>query len=260
VGNRLAVLSDIHGNLLALEAVLKDLEQLGGADKIWILGDLVAFGPRPVECLDKITALKDTKVISGNTDRYLVTGQRPHIDPPKDESEWQAIQKMLNERDANFNWTVSKLSFANYESLAKLGHNLEYEISGYGWAVGYHGAPGNDEGFITPEMPDHDVLDQLLDREGRLAFGGHLHVAMDRTIGRWRVVNVGSVGMPNDHIRATYAMVSFDENMLKIDLRRVDYDVEAVIRDLQQSGNPSWEWVATQIKAPLNKPTPQGAS
>src|SRR4051812_15315475 len=98
MGNRLAVLSDIHGNLLALEAVLHDLEQLGGADKIWILGDLCAFGPRPVEVLDKINELKDARVISGNTDRYLVTGQRPKLNTPKDEAEWQLAQNMMRER------------------------------------------------------------------------------------------------------------------------------------------------------------------
>jgi predicted phosphodiesterase len=78
---RLAVLSDIHGNRLALEAVLHDLKQCGGADKTWVLGDLCAFGPRPVECLHLIRDLPQTEVIRGNTDRYLVTGERPTLRP-----------------------------------------------------------------------------------------------------------------------------------------------------------------------------------
>src|SRR5438045_8311754 len=86
---RLAVLSDIHGNILAFEAALRDLRQQGGADKMWILGDLCAFGPRPLECLQLIRDLPQAEVISGNTDRYLVTGERPPIDHPKDEAGWQ---------------------------------------------------------------------------------------------------------------------------------------------------------------------------
>ena len=74
---RLAILSDIHGNLLALDAVLRDLKDAGGADKLWILGDLVALGPRPAECLARIREMKDAKAISGNTDRYVFNGDQP---------------------------------------------------------------------------------------------------------------------------------------------------------------------------------------
>ncbi len=247
MANRLAVLSDIHGNLLALEAVLRDLDAAGGADKTWILGDLCAFGPRPVECLQRVRDLPETSVISGNTDRYIITGQRPAVRRVKEEAEWQQARAEILEHDANFDWTTSQLSFADYEQLSKLGLHLEIEFPGYGWAIGYHGAPGNDEGKILPDTPDHEVIDQLMDREGQLAFGGHTHLPMDRDLGRWRVVNVGSVGMPKDERRACYALVVFDENQLSVELRRVEYDVEAVIRDLQQCGNPSWEWVAAHL-------------
>ena len=93
---KIALLSDIHGNLLALEAVLHDLTQAGGVDKTWILGDLCAFGPRPVECLQRIRDLPDAEVISGNTDRYLITGARPtfHV---QDEAEWQKIPDEVRE-------------------------------------------------------------------------------------------------------------------------------------------------------------------
>src|SRR5215510_1606230 len=64
---RLAVISDIHGNLAALEAVLYDLESLGGADLTWCLGDLAAFGPRPAECIRRIKALAE--VMKANTSR-----------------------------------------------------------------------------------------------------------------------------------------------------------------------------------------------
>src|SRR5262249_49786772 len=116
---RLAVFSDIHGNLVAFEAALADLEALGGADRIWILGDLAAYGPRPAECIRRVKELvgddenrpKDggshdtpsqngasrdekrpkVRAISGNTDRYLVTGQRMAEAPATDEQSFQSL-------------------------------------------------------------------------------------------------------------------------------------------------------------------------
>lgn len=60
---RLAALADIHGNLVALEAALADLEALGGADRTWVLGDLANYGPRPVECIQRIQGLHNVEVI-----------------------------------------------------------------------------------------------------------------------------------------------------------------------------------------------------
>ncbi len=238
---RLAVLSDIHGNRLALEAVLRDLKQCGGADKTWVLGDLCAFGPRPVECLHLIRDLPGTEVIRGNTDRYLVTGERPTL-RPKDESDWQTIPDRLRQRDANFNWTVSRLAFADYEYLAKLHHEVSLDVPGYGRVIGYHGVPGDDERGLFADTPADEVLDQMLDREGRIGFGGHTHIAMDRDLGRWRVVNVGSVGLSKNTTQACYALATFEAGSVTVDLRRVEYDLPAVEKDMQQQDHPGLTW------------------
>src|SRR5215467_1372413 len=156
---RLAILSDIHGNVLALDAVLRDLKDAGGADKLWILGDLVAYGSRPIECLARVRELKDAQVIAGNTDRYVFNGARPRPGGAKDEAEWQARLQAFYTRDANFNWTASQLSFADYEYFAKLRPELDIEAPDYGWVIGYHGAPGNDEAVLLPDTPDEEVLD-----------------------------------------------------------------------------------------------------
>jgi predicted phosphodiesterase len=245
---RLAVLSDIHGNLLALEAVLHDLTAMGGADKTWILGDLCAFGPRPVECLELIRDLPNVEVISGNTDRYLITGDRPR-EQIKDEADWQQFPEKLRQRDADFAWTVSKLSYAAYEYLAKLRHELHLTVPAYGIVIGYHGAPGSDERYLRPDTPDDEVLDQFLDREGRLGFGGHTHIPMDRDLGLWRVVNVGSVGMPPDYVHASYALVTFENGEASFDLRSVAFDVQAVVKDMQDQDHPTGPRAMELIKA-----------
>jgi predicted phosphodiesterase len=245
---RLAVLSDIHGNRLALEAVLGDLKQCGGADKTWVLGDLCAFGPHPVECLHLIRDLPQTEVIRGNTDRYLVTGERPTL-RPQDEADWQTIPDRLRERDANFNWTVSRLAFADYEYLSKLHRELSLDVPDYGRVIGYHGAPGDDERNLLPDTPADEVLDQMLDREGRLGFGGHTHIAMDRDLGHWRVVNVGSVGLPRDAAQACYALATFEAGSATVALRRVEFDMAAVEKDMQQQDHPGLSWWRSVLKA-----------
>jgi len=244
---RLAVLSDIHGNQRGLEAVLDDLKQAGGADITWILGDLCAFGPRPAECLQIIRDIPKVHVIAGNTDRYLITGQLP-MGRPKDEAEWQQRGAKQREIASTFAWGVDRLNFANYEYLAKLHHGLDFEASGYGWVIGYHGSPGDDEYVMLPDTPDEEVIDQFLDSEGRLGFGGHTHLPMDRDLGRWRVVNVGSVGLPKDEPRACYVLATFEGDQATLEFRRVDYDIDSVLADLKQQDFPAMNWITANMK------------
>ena len=248
---RLAILSDIHGNLHALEAVLADLEAQGGADRTWILGDLVAFGPDPGGCLDRIRALpqETTQVIQGNTDRYVTRGARPSWRQPTAE-EWPAFVDEMVERDRNFEWTSSQLNGEQAEYLLKLGTDLSLEAPGYGWAIGFHAAPGDDEAVLLDYTPDDEILDWLLDRQGRLAFGGHTHRAMDRDLGAWRFINVGSIGLPFDEPGASYVIVTFADGQAQVDFRRVPFDVDAVVQGLEDKQHPAKGWVIRHLRNP----------
>jgi len=79
---RLALLSDVHGNSIALDAVLADVDARGGADEYLVLGDLVALGHDPLGVLRRLRALPNVAFTRGNTDRYVVTGERPDVDDP----------------------------------------------------------------------------------------------------------------------------------------------------------------------------------
>ena len=74
---RIALLSDIHGNPLALDAVLADIAAQGGVDTYWVLGDFSSLGYDPVGVLERVTALPNASFTRGNHDRYTVTGERP---------------------------------------------------------------------------------------------------------------------------------------------------------------------------------------
>lgn len=261
---KLAVLSDIHGNLVALEAALADLDALGGADTIWVLGDLAAFGTRPAESIRRVLALreqygeKNVHMIGGNTDRYLVTGARPGGKSIKEDDEdaadkLRAMFESIRTRDEALNWTAAQLSLDDYIALRKLGGELSLEVADYGWVIGYHGTPGDDEGFLLPDTPDEAARDALLDREGRLAIGGHIHVQMDRDLGGWRALNVGSIGMSFDQPgRAQWGLLTFESGeagALTVDLRSVPYDVDAVFADLAAVEYPlPAEWLRARMK------------
>jgi predicted phosphodiesterase len=260
---RLAVFSDIHGNLVAFEAALSDFEALGGADYIWILGDLAAFGPRPAECVRRVKAMVDAaeadeakkgtvRAIRGNTDRYLVTGASPEQRPAENA---EALEKMLSGLRRINNgllWALEQLTFEDYEFLSKLGGECDLHAEGYGYVIGYHGTPGNDEGVLSPKTSEEEASDALLDREGRLGIGGHIHIQMDRLLERsgWRVINVGSIGMSKDMPgRAQWGLFTFENRDVTVDLRAVPYDVDAVIADLNAVGFPSTEWAASVLRS-----------
>lgn len=241
---RLAVLSDIHGNALALEAVLADLKAQGGADHTWILGDIVATLSRPIETMQILRQMKadnpeTVEIIGGNVDRYVVMGERRKA-PPSNTEEWAKFAEFTRAREADCTFVSERLSWEDAEFIQKsIGRELAMEVPGYGWVIGFHGAPGRDEANLYPDTPDHEILDALLDSAGRLAFGGHTHMAMDRDLGLWHVVNDGSVGMPFDgDPRPSYVIATFVGDSVQIDTRRIEYNLEMACQDLVAQGHP----------------------
>jgi len=244
---RLVALSDIHGNLPALEAVLDDVQTQSAPDAIWVLGDLAAFCPWPVETLARLRELPNVAFLQGNTDRYLVTGRRPdlRVQSPED---WSKAPARLAERDANFRWTVERLSYADYEFLHTLPSTLEMDIPGYGRVVAVHAAPADDEAVILSDTPDDQVRVHLSGLDARLLLYGHTHRPLDRTVDGVRLVNGGSVGLPLDgDPRAAYALLEFESERCAVAIRRVAYDVEAVIAELERVEHPGRRWVGLKL-------------
>jgi predicted phosphodiesterase len=258
---RLAVLSDIHGNLTALEAALADLAAQGGADHTWFLGDFALFGPRPAESVARVRAMFDAvtddeakkhtlRAIRGNTDRYVVYGMLPKATAAKDAESLDKFRADVHNFAARHEWCLAQLSFEDYDFLHKLPGETDLHAEDYGYVIGYHGIPGDDEGnTLTPTSSEDEATDALLDREGTLGIGGHIHVQMDRPVGAWRIVNVGSIGISFDNPgKAQYGIFTFENGEVNVDLRAVPYDVEAVIAVSRQRGNPATDWLAGKLR------------
>lgn len=245
---RLAVLSDIHGNLPALEAVLADVQAQGAPDFYWVLGDLAAFCPWPAEAIARLRTLPNASFLQGNTDRYLVTGRRPalSIHSPED---WAAAPARLAERDANFRWTVERLSWADYEFLRDLPTRLGMDVPAYGRIVAFHANPADDEANIFPDAPDEEVRPYLAGLDVRLVLYGHTHRPVERTVDGVRLVNGGGVGFSLDgNPHPAYVLLDFADGECTVTLRRVTYDREAVVAELERVEHPARVLVGRWIR------------
>ncbi len=237
---RLAMLSDIHGNPLALDAVLADIQSQGQVDAYWVLGDFTALGYDPVTPLEKVTALPHASFTRGNTDRYVVTGDLP-VQP---ESALQDPTLLLQVIEAarSFAWTRGYLSAAGWlDWLTNLPLEVRVTLPDGTRLLGVHASPGRDDGSgIQPTHSDDQLERRLAGCEADLVIVGHTHVPLDRQVGKRRVINLGSVSNPvTPGLEATYVLLDADEHGYRIQWRRVDYDREAVITAIEHSRHPT---------------------
>ena len=236
---RIAVLSDVHGNLPALEAVMSHLKTQGGYDEIWVLGDLAVFCPYPAQVLERLAPLPKARFVQGNTDGYLVTGRRPPQMAVQDESQWKSMPGFLKERDASFRWTVSQVSYEGYLLLRELPFQHRAEIPSYGAVLAVHGSPLGDEVGVWEHTTDADLRDMLSSTDFRLLLCGHTHCPLDRSLDSKRVINVGSVGLPLDgDRRAAYAMLDIEGDQCQSALHRVEYDIDSAQKKILLAGLP----------------------
>jgi predicted phosphodiesterase len=244
---RFAIFSDVHGNLAALDVMLNDLASVGEVDQIWCLGDFVLMGSRPAQCLERLRALHEqhgkekVRYIGGNTDRYIVMGERPSLGIAADETAYEVQRKRHRRYETIYQWTAHQLSFADYQFLQRLlGRELHQNVEGYGHVFGAHAIPGNDESSaLAPTSTEEVAADALLDREGRLMLVGHTHRQMDRTVKRWRVMNPGSVGMSSTTPgMAEWMLLTVTGDGVETDFRSLPYDTEGMLADAATTSYP----------------------
>ncbi len=219
---RVAILSDLHGNAVALEACLTDLAEQGGADRIVAAGDLCLDGPRPKRVLKRLREV-GAAVLRGNTDRMIaLEDAAQYDDETRDALQWQ--------RGALGQDWVAWLGAAP-TSLA-IGDGPD------GLFVTHATALRDDE-HVWPDAPDEQLERITAGVVQRTLAFGHLHVPYVR---HWRdrlFVNVASAGLPKDgDPRAHYAILVQQPQGWSVRSRRVAFDVDRVERQLRKSGMP----------------------
>lgn len=227
---RVAILSDIHGNLVGLDACLADIEAQGGADVVVGAGDLCLDGPKPKKVLQRLQQL-GVKCVKGNTDRYLT----------------QPDGKAHGESDAGqIAWTRREIGEQFVKWLEELPFALRVGDDANQLLI-VHANPKNDDEHIWPDA-DEATLERMIGDEAATAIAfGHLHLPYVRL---WRgklLVNVASAGLPKDgDPRACYAILTEREGGWQVKHRRVAFDVKKVATQLADCGIPnSAELIAT---------------
>jgi putative phosphoesterase len=215
---RIAVISDIHGNLPALEAVLDEIDH-ERPDLIVSCGD-VASGPMPAETIDRLMTLNNIRLVSGNADRGLIDefDGKPQGEMPGPFMDWCAQQITGRHRDF----------LAGFESTLRVEG-----VDGLGRVVFCHASPRNDMDVFTAKTPDERVRTLMAGVDADLVMCGHTHMQFDRNVDGLRVANAGSVGMPPGVPGAYWAMLGPD-----LEMRRTDYDREAAARRIRTK---DWE-------------------
>ncbi len=227
---RIAILSDVHGNLVALDACLADLAAQGGSDAIVIAGDLCMDGPRPKKVLQRLEEV-GAQCVRGNTDRYLGAADDTAFDSAE---------------TARLAWTRKQLGEKWLAWLRELPFSLRIGDEGDELLV-VHANPTTDDEHVWPDADD-ETLERLIGSETAktIAFG-HLHIPYVR---HWRgrlLVDVASAGLPKDgDPRACYALFTQRSGGWEVKHRRVAFDVKKVATQLADCGVPgSADLIAT---------------
>ncbi|MBV9233485.1 MAG: metallophosphoesterase family protein [Candidatus Eremiobacteraeota bacterium] len=228
---RIAVLSDIHGNLIALDACLADLVAQGNADAIIVAGDLCLDGPKPKKVLQRLEEI-GAACVRGNTDRYLA-----------EEPSSQTFDEL---ETAQIAWTRREIGERWRSWLGSLPFALRIGDDGNQLLI-VHANPKTDDEHIWPDAEDA-VLERLIGDDAATAIAfGHLHLPYVRA---WRaklLVNVASAGLPKDgDPRAGYAILTQRAGGWQVKHRRVAFDTKRVATQLADCGIPgSGELIAT---------------
>ena len=239
---RVAVVSDIHGNLSALEAVIEDLRSVS-PDLVVHGGDLVGSGSRPAEVIDLIRGLRWPGVV-GNTDEMLWAPQRL--------TEVLKSPQLRALRDTLLDEIVPATRAAIGDARLAWLRELPTEWSAGGLSV-VHASPGDVWRAPLPDAADEELEKTFGPLGGHAVVYGHIHRPFVRRLETFSIANAGSVSLPYDgDPRASYALV--DEG--KIEIRRVSYDIEKEVGRLMEGRYPQADWLAKILRTGSYVPPP----
>jgi putative phosphoesterase len=250
---RVAILSDIHGNSIALDAVLDDIQRAGGADAFWILGDLAAMGPDPIGVLGTLNELPNALFVRGNTDRYVCG-----LLDPKDTADAikQTPDRSLSivTRQAMLSWVQGALTSSGWINwLATLELEQRANLPDNTRVLLVHAAPGTDDGHgIHPKLTADELAEHAAGCDADIVFVGHTHWQHEAQAGRTRLINLGSVGLPwAGRLQASYYLLDADSTSHRLEHRQVDYDRLAVIEQLQRQNHPGVEYLSARYRGEI---------
>jgi putative phosphoesterase len=241
---RLALISDIHGNLTALDAVLGEIAS-EAIDRVACLGDVAADGPQPGEVLQRLKALR-CPMVMGNADAEVLG-----LIPVPDEPDMRMVAEAAR-------WCSAQLGSDDLAFMARFEPRVELVMEGRALLL-FHGAPNDFHTRLPPSLSDDALRQALSSFPADILAGGHTHMQMARWLDGSLLFNPGSVGMAYDWRRndkvelaawAEYAVLTLAEATFRTELRRVAFDLEAHLGAIRRSGLPNEDhWISAWSRA-----------
>lgn len=217
---RIAVISDIHSNYDALQAVLADM---GNCDALVCLGDLVGYGAQPNEVVSELRSLGPAAIVMGNHDYAVSTGDTSGF-----------VQHAVKAVD----WTRGDISPENLRYISGLRSKAVFVTNGFKISLA-HGSPRDPlNEYVYPNAPDF-ILRSLVEESGAdLLLLGHTHVPFKSRYGSLLIGNPGSVGQPRDgDPKASYAILEPSAEA-RFEIRRIGYDIDSAASKIIAKGLP----------------------
>ena len=251
------MLSDIHGNRIALGAVIEDARRFG-VDAFCAVRDLAAIGPEPVLVLEALAKLQNVTIVRGNTDRYIVTREGPP--PTFDQAQADPTLVDLHARvKASFDWTRGFVTAAGwFDWLSNLPVEATILLEDGTRLLAVHASPGSDEGEGVHPGRSNAELAALFDGcAADLVCTGHTHEPVLRHIGGTTIINLGCVSNPvAPDLRASYVILDSSKNGTLVHYRRVPYAHAAFIETVHRSRHPESGFILSHQRSERRARTP----
>jgi len=217
---RIAVVSDIHSNYDALQAVLSSM---GDYDALFCLGDLVGYGAQPNEVIAEIRSVEPDAMVMGNHDYAVSTGD---------------TSGFVRHAVEAIEWTRRRISPENLRYISSLRSRSDFAAGGVRIALA-HGSPRDPlMEYVYPSAPEFILRSMLDESGGSVLLLGHTHVPFVQEFGPKLIANPGSVGQPRDgDSRASYAVLDLSAEK-RFQICRLGYDVDAAAGKITASGLP----------------------
>jgi len=242
-----ALISDVHSNLPALEAVLADVDGREDVGAVYHLGDLVGYAPWPNET---VALLRERRIpgIAGNYDSTVATDYK-HCGCKAESPRGEELSHL------SYEWTREHVVPETKRFLGELAFRMDLRSMGGHKSrpqiVLVHGTPTLNTLYWTEDRPDafcEKMARAAGAREGDLISFGHTHKPWHREVGGVHFLNTGSVGKPKDgDWRAGYVLVEADEEIGAVEFVRVEYDLERATSSIEESELP--DEFADQLRA-----------
>jgi len=237
---RVAVLSDVHGNCLALETVLADIKKTS-VDHILCNGDMIQSGPQPRETVQLLREM-NCSIVMGNSDAWLMTGV---------ETDAHLISEERRKKlDLVRAWSLSQLSVEDVVFINSFQPTVNLDLGRDRYLLGFHGSPTSFDQFLLPTTPEDEFQEILQPYADHTLTGGHTHLQFTRRLRDSQnfFFNPGSVGVAYNHEQSNdhgyldpwveYALLTVEGMYRSLEFRRLPLDMDRMAEIYRLSDRP----------------------